>query len=70
MAKKVKKDESKFVGIVYFCDNLKKELVLNDIYSLSSSEQECEICGSHGYVKLSVYKCECCKSHDIEIRSL
>ena len=67
MAKKVK-DESKVTGIVYFCDVLKKEVVTKDINSLTASEQECEVCGSHGSITLFV-KCECGKFHDIEIRS-
>jgi hypothetical protein len=63
-----KKDESKVIGILYYCDNLKKEVV-TDVGNLSSSESECETCGSHGYIRLSVYDCECGKSHDIEISS-
>lgn len=62
------KDESKVVGIVYFCDVLKKEIVSNDINDLSASEQECELCGSHGSIKFWI-KCECGKYHDIEIKS-
>lgn len=62
------KDESKVVGIVYFCDVLKKEIVSKDVESLSASEQECEICGSHGSIEFWI-KCECGKYHDIEIKS-
>jgi len=62
-----KKDESKVIGIVYFCDNLKKEIVCKDLDNLSSSSQDCETCGSHGSVDFYVSKCECGKSHDIEI---
>jgi hypothetical protein len=70
MARKVVvKDESKVVGIVYFCDVLKKELVTKDVNSLTSSESECELCGSHGSITFSVYNCECGKNHDIEIKS-
>lgn len=68
MAKKVK-DESKVIGIVYFCDTLKKELMTTDISSLSSTSQECDICGSHGSTTLFVSNCECGKFHDIEITS-
>ena len=69
MAKKVK-DESKVVGVVYFCDNLKKEMVMRNFEgSLSASSQECEICGSHGSITLFVTDCECGKFHDIEISS-
>jgi hypothetical protein len=66
MKKKV--DESKVVGIVYFCDNLKKEIILRDLYSLTASEGECELCGTHGEINLYVTKCECGEKHDIEIR--
>lgn len=63
-----KKDESKVVGIVYYCDNLKKEIVLRNIVgTLTASESECELCGSHGSIDFYVTKCECGKSHDIEI---
>lgn len=34
-------------------------------FSVSSSENECETCGSHGYVELEV-KCASCKK-DIEL---
>jgi predicted oxidoreductase len=64
-----RKDESKVTGIVYFCDVLKKEIVSKDFESLSGSEQECDICGSHGSVDFHVYNCECGGSHDIEIKS-
>jgi len=65
-----KKDESKVVAIVYFCDTLKKEIVMKDFgNNLSTSSQECEICGSHGSVTLYITNCECGKFHDIEINS-
>jgi hypothetical protein len=67
MAKKVK-DESKVIGIVYFCDNLKKEVMTKDLNSLTASESECELCGSHGSMNFFV-NCECGKYHDIEIKS-
>lgn len=62
------KDESKVIGIVYFCDILKKEIITNDLSGLSSSESECELCGSHGSMTLFV-NCECGNHHDIEISS-
>lgn len=61
-------DESKVVGIVYFCDELKKEILIRD-FDITASSQECDICGSHGDITLYVFNCECGKSHDIEIRS-
>ena len=66
---KKKLDESKVIGIVIFCDELKKEVILKDNYSVSASESECELCGSHGSVKIWITKCECGKTHDIEIES-
>jgi len=70
MAKKViVKDESKVVGIMYFCDVLKKEILSEDVNSLTSSEAECELCGSHGSIKVYITGCPCGKSHDIEIKS-
>ena len=69
----MKKDESKLTGIFYFCDELKKEIVLKDDissrkYSISATSQECDMCGSHGSVTMYV-DCECGKTHDIEINS-
>lgn len=63
-----KKDASKLVDITIYCDVLKKNVVVKD-YHISSTSSECETCGSHGDVTLNVYKCECGKSHDIEINS-
>lgn len=54
------KDESKFVGVVIFCDKLKKDVVLKEgDFSISSISQECDMCGSHGTTTLDVTKCEC-----------
>jgi hypothetical protein len=68
MGKKLK-DESKIVGIIYFCDNLKKEIVHKNVDDVTASSQECEICGSHGSISLFIINCECGKSHDIDIKS-
>jgi hypothetical protein len=70
MAKRVKKvkDESKVIGITYFCDTLKKEVVTKDTSGLSASESECELCGSHGSISFFV-NCECGNYHDIELSS-
>ena len=60
----MKKDESKLTGIVYFCDNLKKEVILKveDVDNiLSVYSQECDICGSHGTATLYIRGCECGK---------
>lgn len=67
MAKKVK-DESKVIGIVYFCDMLKKEMVCKDLTNLTASESECDLCDSHGSIDFFV-NCECGQYHSIEIQS-
>jgi hypothetical protein len=65
-----KKDESKFIGVVIFCDKLKKEVELKEgDFSISTISQDCEMCGSHGSTTLYVTKCECGDLHDIEITS-
>ena len=65
-----KKEKSKVVGVIYFCDNLKKEIIIRDYIESSfyGYESECELCGSHGAVKFTV-NCECGKMHEIEINS-
>lgn len=70
MAKKATKEKTKFLCVKIHCPNLDKEveLHLDEIY-FSSSESECGLCGSHGSVELQIHKCECGKSHDIELNS-
>lgn len=65
--KEVKK-EAKLLEITILCPVLNKE-VKCDNYSFSSSEQECELCGSHGSISIYIYGCECGKYHDIELSS-
>ena len=65
--KKVK-DESKLVGIIYFCDTLGKEIITKDIDGFSASSQDCDLCGTHGTITFYV-NCECGKYHNIEINS-
>lgn len=67
---KSKKDETKFLSVKIHCSNLDKEvdLDMNQVH-YSSSESECEICGSHGSVKLKIDKCKCGKSHTVELDS-
>ena len=67
---KSKKDETKFLSVKIHCPNLDKEVELSsDKVHYSSSESECEMCGSHGSVELQILKCECGKPHDIELNS-
>lgn len=65
----VKKEEVKMMGVVIFCPTLNKNITLTENYSISAHEGECEMCGSHGEISMFVTKCECGKSHDIEISS-
>lgn len=69
--KKTKKKEIEVISIKYFCPNLEKEIeVIKDGCSFSGSEQECDICGSHGSVTLYVdNKCECGEFHSVELSS-
>ena len=64
-----KKDESKVLGIEIFCDNLSKNVSVDITKAcFTGSESECDLCGSHGSVKVYV-TCECGKNHDIELES-
>lgn len=67
---KTKKGKTKFLSVKIHCSNLDKEvdLDMNQVH-YSSSESECEICGSHGSVKLKIDKCKCGKSHTVELDS-
>jgi hypothetical protein len=58
----------KVVAVTILCPNLNTNVVVTD-YSISASESECDLCGSHGEINLSVMKCECGKMHEIEISS-
>ncbi len=59
----------KVVGLTILCPTLNKNVTLTSDYSFSSHESECELCGSHGEMSVYVLKCECGKTHDIEISS-
>ncbi len=63
------KAKATLVSLVVFCEKLAREVTvkLEDAY-FTSSENECELCGSHGSVVVSV-GCKCGKTHKIEIRS-
>lgn len=65
----VKKVESKVLAVEIFCENLEKNVTvdISKLYFLGS-ESECELCGSHGSVNVSV-NCECGKNHSIELSS-
>lgn len=61
---------AEFLSVEIFCSNLNKEVkIKKENFNISSSESECELCGSHGDVTLEIFTCECGKSHEIEIKS-
>lgn len=65
-----KKENIKFIGIIIYCPNLKKEITLKqeDFY-ISSNSSPCETCGDHGEISLGINKCECEKYHsDIRLK--
>lgn len=52
------------------CPKTSKEVLVKiSEYDFNHSDQECELCGSHGEISVD-YKCmECGESHEYEIRS-
>lgn len=64
-----KDDQIKSVGIdiTYYCPYIDKEVKIKGI-SLSSADDECDLCGSHGYISTSI-NCPCGLNHEIEIDS-
>jgi len=65
-----KLNRSSVIEIKISCPNLNKDVMIpTSSVHFSGSESECEMCGSHGNVILSVYECECGKSHEIELES-
>jgi len=65
----VPKVEAKVVSLTILCPTLNKEVIVTSDYSFSGYEAECELCGSHGEVKVCIMKCECGKTHDIQLSS-
>lgn len=70
MAKKTH-DYGLKMSVSYICPKTgKRHSVSIQEYDITSSEAECELCGSHGSVTVSIQKCKGCnKFHDIDIRS-
>lgn len=66
---KVKVAPAVLNSLSVYCPVLDKEisLLLSDV-SFGGSESECEMCGSHGSVTLSIYKCQCGGMHDIVLK--
>jgi hypothetical protein len=63
MTKKKKKTEASLtkMTVYYTCDGIPSSADF-DSYDLSSSESECDLCGSHGSMTLS-FKCPQCENH-------
>lgn len=60
------KENVEFVGVVMKVNGKKKTFPKEKV-SFSASESECDMCGSHGSVKLSVYGEK--KVIDVEVHS-
>jgi len=54
---------------LFFCPKLKKQVSVKfaEMY-FSSSEHECELCGSHGHASVE-YLCKCGAHHEVELHS-
>ena len=55
-------------ALVIHCGNLDKDVVVKASY-WNAHSGECELCGSHGDVKVETEKCECGENHTIELYS-
>jgi len=70
-----KKPDSELVSVsvTFICIKTGKEVTVNltapYYHAISSYESECELCGSHGYVDVSVTCPECKKVHDFSLKS-
>lgn len=60
--KKSPKMEFECIVVRYKCGEDRVEAVLQS-HDISSSSQECELCGSHGSVEITVTKCPKCKQY-------
>lgn len=71
MAKqKSHKHEGIIIYIKYTCPVTHKEIELPiGSHDISASEQECELCGSHGEISISFHCPECGEFHEHQIRT-
>jgi DnaJ-class molecular chaperone len=67
-----KNDELKtyMLGSIYHCTRTGEEVKVEfEPYDFEASEQECETCGSHGEIVVTINKCPSCElPHRITIR--
>ena len=58
------------IEVTFTCPTIKKTTTVEvDSYAFGGSEQECEVCGSHGERTVEVRCPICNKSHEIELNS-
>ena len=58
------------ISVEYYCPYLDKNITKEvSIHDFSAADQECEICGSHGYIRIYLSTCKCGLAHDLEIQS-
>ena len=62
-----KKKQAELKKVVIFCPKLKKHVTLKE-FSFSATNGDCDTCGSHGDVTLTV-TCLCGRFHDIQVNS-
>lgn len=68
--KKVTTKEATFESLKIRCPKTGKIVTLSaEEVSWSGWEAECETCGGHGGVNLTITTCPCGKYHDIEVNS-
>lgn len=60
----------KGVIVKYYCPYLGKVLTktIQPDYDLEYSSNECDICGSHGYVQVD-FKCKCGNRHELSLKN-
>lgn len=57
------------VKIEFVCSQCGKQEAEVSVHDFSASDQECELCGSHGHISVDI-KCPKCKSYsEIELQS-
>jgi hypothetical protein len=62
------KKEIQLINILIYCPKLGKNVTIKEGLYWSGYDAHCDICGSHGAVKVS-FQCKCGKEHTIELDS-